>query len=142
MKNENKQIRIGVEGILLKEGKVLMYKRNKKFGKGLWELPGGHLEFREDFKDCIIREFKEETGLDVKAEKLVSIDFNEMYGNHYLTFAFLVSHVNSEQKVQLLEPHAHQEWKWFDMDSLPADLFISVENTIKNFKNGKAHPYL
>ncbi len=140
MEKKNKQVKVGVSGILLKEGRLLMYKRNKSLGRGLWELPGGNLEFGENFEDCLLREFKEETGLDVKIEKLISIAPSKMYGNHYIVFSFLVSPINLEQKVELLEPDIHQKWEWFNIDNLPTDLFIAAENTLRDFKNGKIHP--
>ncbi len=142
MEKKNKQVKVGVSGILLKEGKLLMYKRNKSLGRGLWELPGGKLEFGENLKDCIVREFKEETGLDVKVEKLVSIAPSKTYGKHYIIFSFLVSLVNSEQKAELLEPDTHQKLEWFNIDNIPVDLFIATENALRDFKNGKDYPSL
>ena len=48
--------------------KILVSKRsmNKKYFPGFWELLGGNLEFGEDFKDCVIREVKEEINCDIK----------------------------------------------------------------------------
>ena len=42
--------------------KILVSKRSmsKKYFPGFWEVIGGNLEFGEDFKDCVIREVKEE----------------------------------------------------------------------------------
>jgi ADP-ribose pyrophosphatase YjhB (NUDIX family) len=40
------------------------------------KLPGGGLEFGEGTRDCLVREFKEETGLDVKVEEhIYTTDF-------------------------------------------------------------------
>lgn len=51
--------------ILLKEGKLLLLKRAHEPFKGQWVLPGGYVEHDEDPKTTIIRETKEETGLDI-----------------------------------------------------------------------------
>lgn len=48
--------------------KILVSKRsmNKKYFPGFWEVLGGNLEFGEDFKDCVIREVKEEINCEIK----------------------------------------------------------------------------
>lgn len=43
---------------------VLLVRRGKMPGEGLWALPGGHLNFDETFMDASVRELVEETGLD------------------------------------------------------------------------------
>ena len=39
----------------------------------MWDLPGGFKEIGETYEQCVIREFKEETNLDVKIRKLEEI---------------------------------------------------------------------
>lgn len=53
-------------GVLIHKGKVLIAKRPK--GKplaGLWEFPGGKVEYGEDERGCLKREFTEELGIEV-----------------------------------------------------------------------------
>jgi 8-oxo-dGTP diphosphatase len=50
-------------GVILHRGKILMFK-HKKLRK--WLFPGGHVEANEDPLEAVIRETKEETGLDIK----------------------------------------------------------------------------
>ncbi len=53
-------------GVLIHNGKVLITKRPK--GKplaGLWEFPGGKVEYGEDERGCLKREFMEELGVEV-----------------------------------------------------------------------------
>lgn len=52
------------------EGHVLLHQRRDS---GLWALPGGVMEIGESIAQCAEREVKEETGLDVKAYRLVGI---------------------------------------------------------------------
>jgi 8-oxo-dGTP diphosphatase len=50
------------------EGKILLTRRNIEPFKGQWCLPGGHIDENEKALDAVIREAKEETGLDFEAE--------------------------------------------------------------------------
>lgn len=57
------------------KGSVLIVKRSHyvKHGAGLWQLPGGKIERGESALEAICREIKEELGLALDSEKLVSV---------------------------------------------------------------------
>lgn len=57
--------KVGVGVIVIKNNKVLLGKRKNSHGQGTWCFPGGHLEFNESWKNCAIRETKEETDVNV-----------------------------------------------------------------------------
>jgi len=59
------QLRLRVSGICLQAGKLLMIKHRMPNG-WLWAPPGGGLQFGEEAKTCLKREFKEETNLSVE----------------------------------------------------------------------------
>jgi len=50
------------------DGKILLTRRNIEPFKGQWCLPGGHIDENERSLNAVIREAKEETGLDFEAE--------------------------------------------------------------------------
>lgn len=54
--------------IMHKDGRFLITKRvmTKAWAPGWWEVSGGAVQAGEDSKDAVLREVKEETGLDVK----------------------------------------------------------------------------
>lgn len=60
--------RVGV--ILIKDDKILLVKSTYD-SETFWVTPGGGLEFEESMENCAIREVKEETGLDIRVEKLL-----------------------------------------------------------------------
>lgn len=62
--------------------KILLQNRIKKDWQG-YTLPGGHVEKDESFVDAVIREMKEETGLDIKNPVLVGVkQFPIKYGRY------------------------------------------------------------
>lgn len=61
-----------VTGILIEEGKILLVKQ-KVSPSRMWSLPGGRLERGETLETGIIREMKEETGLDIAVKGLLYV---------------------------------------------------------------------
>ncbi len=60
-------------GLLLENDKVLFIEYTIE-GETFYSLPGGTVETGENLKECVIREFKEETGIPVKVNSLILIN--------------------------------------------------------------------
>lgn len=61
-----------VGGIVHDElGRLLLIRRANEPGRGLWSVPGGRVEPGETDEDAVVREMREETGLDVIPGTLV-----------------------------------------------------------------------
>jgi len=52
-----------VDAVVLRANSVLMVRRGRAPGKGLWALPGGHIDPYERATEAVVRELAEETGL-------------------------------------------------------------------------------
>ncbi len=60
------KLRVRVCGICIDSKKILVVNHKNINGSyNLWSPPGGGLNFGEKIKDCLVREFAEETGLEV-----------------------------------------------------------------------------
>ncbi len=59
------QVTLGVSGVAVKAGRVLLVQRGTDPYLGDWSLPGGKVNPREPHQQALIREFREETGLEV-----------------------------------------------------------------------------
>jgi mutator protein MutT len=59
-------------GLVFRNGKLLITQRhaNSHLG-GLWEFPGGKREPNETFEECLIRELREELGIEVEVGEMV-----------------------------------------------------------------------
>jgi mutator protein MutT len=59
-------------GLVFRDGKLLITKRydDAHLG-GMWEFPGGKREQNETFQECVVRELREELGIEVKVGAVV-----------------------------------------------------------------------
>lgn len=64
---------VAVDGIIEHKGKILLIKHSHK---GLYGIPGGQVENGENLIEALIRELKEETGINIEVEKLICISSN------------------------------------------------------------------
>lgn len=96
--------------------KILVSKRsmNKKYFPGFWEVLGGNLEFGEDFKDCVIREVKEEINCSING--LEHLHSRTMYLNDlmYITVAYYGELVETP----VFNKEEISEIKWISQDEL------------------------
>jgi 8-oxo-dGTP diphosphatase len=65
--------RIPCVGAVIRDdaGRLLMIVRGHEPGKGLWSIPGGRIEPGETPEQAVVREVREETGLDVSCGPLL-----------------------------------------------------------------------
>ncbi|MGW3057854.1 NUDIX hydrolase [Streptomyces goshikiensis] len=72
MTQQNAEERPGIAAaIVVHEGRVLMVRRRVSEGQLSWQFPAGEVESGESREDAAVRETQEETGLTVKAMKLL-----------------------------------------------------------------------
>ena len=67
--------------------RILLQNRTKNDWQG-YTLPGGHVELGESFVDAVVREMKEETGLDIKNPRLVGVKQFPIEDGRYVVFLF------------------------------------------------------
>lgn len=81
-------------------GEIVLIRRGQEPRRGEWSIPGGRLEWGESVRDAIVREVREETGLEVEVAGLIDVvdsvtrDGSGEAVRHYVLIDFLVRHVS------------------------------------------------
>lgn len=104
-----------VLGLIHEDGKYLVAKRQAAAHVGgLWELPGGKREPREDDRTALARELREEIGGELLSARSI-LDFHFAYTDRYLTFHLYRCRLFNPRDVR---PLASQELRWVTPEEL------------------------
>jgi A/G-specific adenine glycosylase len=105
--------------VILKKGKVYIQQRPiKGLMGGLWEFPGGKKEKNESQENCLLREIKEELGVDVEIqEKLMTIKHS------YTKFRVTLHVFNCRLPSGKIKATCCEKWKWVKVNDLTNHAF-------------------
>ncbi len=112
----HKNSRVGVYGLVKENDKILVITQNSGIYEGLFDLPGGGIEFGETIEEALHREFIEETGMDFKSMQhiknaVANVD-RSFYSFHQIGLIYEVSGLfQTGQKGSL-------NYSWISIDSL------------------------
>lgn len=105
---------VAVGAIAVRDGCLLMVRRARDPGRGLWSLPGGRVERGELLEEAVAREVREETGVEVTVGTLAGI-FEVVGDPHYVVLDFLAEPASDAP------PRAAQdaaEARWVPLDDV------------------------
>lgn len=103
-----------VAGVCLKDGKVLLARHTYGSGKGKLIIPGGYVRFGEMPEETLVREYLEETGVRVKAGRLLGVRFSAK--DWYAVFA--AEYVEGEARS---DGDENSEVVWLDVEEALKD---------------------
>lgn len=113
---------------------LLALRKNTGYCDGEYELPGGHLEAKEDIFDAMIREAKEEINIELKREDLkIEHILHHYKGNR---IKFLISARKYDGTLQVGEPDKCEKLDWFDINKLPDNTEKRARRVLEELKNG------
>lgn len=116
MKINNQKIGVSQKAIIFREdGKILTMRRTKTApSRPLhWDLPGGDLDFGENVREGILREIKEEVGLEVQDLTLLDVisAINDN-GEFWVT----VGYTAKAKTMKVVLSYEHDDFKWVTPD--------------------------
>lgn len=107
--------RLVTNAIILDGDRVLLCKANRGVARGWWNLPGGFVEWDEHPWACMVRELKEELGVEPASGQLliVSSHIFERSGYYMVCFVYLVA---LKSNVLRLDRTELDEAAWIPME--------------------------
>ena len=111
---------VGVGAVVVCDGKILLEKRKNEPGKGKWSIPGGLVELGEGVEQTVIREVREETGLEVGKPELVDVvdnvvrDENGEVKYHFVIIDYFVKLKGGTMKAM----SDAEELRWVTFDEM------------------------
>ena len=111
--------KIDTRAVIFKNNKILLTHENN----GTWSLPGGWCDVLESVGSNTIKEVKEETGLDVKPLKIISVQDRNKHNKPIYAYGvckiFILCNVIGGEFVENIET---TEIKYFSLDEIPNNL--------------------
>ena len=106
---------VAMKAFVIYNGKVLLLRESLKYespNTGKWDVPGGRVKPGERFDQGLIREIKEETGLEIKLDKPFSVRewrpaIREV--EHQIIGTFIECFADSDEVI-LSRDHDRYEW--------------------------------
>ncbi len=123
---------LAVDGVIIKDNKILLIKRKNDPFAGMYALPGGFVEYNETVENSIEREIYEETGLISKVEKIVGVYSSPERDprGHTISIAYIMKVIEGRAKAG----DDAKEIQFFSLDRIPVLAFdhnLIVNDAIK-----------
>lgn len=145
MKKGIDYIGVGVGAVILNsEGRVFLARRGREVRNesGRWEFPGGGVEFGETLEHALMREVREEYGLEIEVQELIDV-VNHLIPaekQHWVSPTFLCRVKSGAPSIR--EPHKCDEIGWFTLDNIPEEqLSLASKKSLESLrKKNRSEP--
>ena len=124
MKSRKPYINPVVIGVVISDKKILMTQRSdsslegETSFRGFWQFPGGSVEFGENPKVSVVRELKEELGVDVSVVSFVPHIYTSVRNNWQGIFMVYICQMNDSEKQKIVLNHEATQFKWCSLSQI------------------------
>ena len=143
--DENNICHFRAAGVLIRDNKLFVQKESNN----VCAIPGGHVSFGETSENALIREFKEEIGIDIVVDRLIWVEENFWkWGTkdaHNISFYFLVSLSNDSDLADSfnkpIKDHSDINLQWVTFDEIKElEIYPSyIKDKIANISDSMEH---
>ncbi|MBN1581276.1 MAG: NUDIX domain-containing protein [Anaerolineae bacterium] len=129
-------IGVGVGAIVVDDtGRLFLAKRGPEAKNecGLWEFPGGSVEFGETLADALKREMCEEYGIEIVVGELLDVvdHILPQEGQHWVSPTFICTIAHGEPHI--CEPGKCDDIGWFSLTDMPQDLTQVTQTNLAHY---------
>jgi len=137
MKRGFDYIGVGVGAIIVNpEGQLLLSRRGPlaKNERGLWEFPGGSVEFGETLALALTREMCEEFGIDIQVGELLDVVDHILIDEkqHWVSPTYICQIISGEPEIK--EPEKCSQIGWFFPDEVPDELSMISRQNLEHYR--------
>lgn len=130
-------IGVGVGAIIVADdGRLFLAQRGEKARneRGLWEFPGGSVEFGETMREALIREIQEEYGVTIDIVELLTVTDHILpnEGQHWISPSFICRIIEGTPVIR--EPEKYAAIGWFSLDDIPRPLTQVTEHDLALYR--------
>ncbi len=138
MKRGVDYIGVGVGAVIVREdGRLFLARRGplSRNERGLWEFPGGSVEFGETLAAALKREMMEEFGVEIEVGTLLDVVDHILpaEGQHWVSPTYICRIVTGEPKI--LEEGKCSQISWFLPGEFPPDLTQITQDNLAHYVN-------
>ncbi|AGB71323.1 MULTISPECIES: NUDIX domain-containing protein [Rhizobium] len=121
---------LGTGLAILRDGKLLLYRRLKAPEAGCWSIVGGKVDYMEPAASAAVREAEEESGLSIGEIDYLCTEevIIEADRQHWISLIYICRDFSGEPR--LMEPDKLSDFGWFGRNELPAQLSEFAKATI------------
>ena len=133
---------VAVHLFLIKDKQILLSRRfNTGYRDGEYSLPAGHVDADESCLQAMIREAKEEIGLDLEAKQLKFAHVTHRFEDRESIDFFFVCN-NWKGKPSIKEKDKCDGLRWFSLDNLPKNTIPYIRHAIKAYLKQESYSEL
>jgi 8-oxo-dGTP diphosphatase len=136
MKRGLDYIGVGVGAVIVDpQGRLFLAQRGPlaKNERGLWEFPGGAVEFNERLADALKREMREEYGIEIEVGALLDVvdHILPQEGQHWVSPSYVCRILSGEPAIR--EPEKCSAIGWFAPSEVPPDLTVVTRQNLAHY---------
>ena len=133
----NKKPQVSIDILIIKNEKILLGLLTDKWKyncESVWGVPGRDIYFGEKLGDAVRRNIKEEFNCRVINYKIICVNANYAFGNHYIGTG-IIAEIDGEPKKLITQDW--KEWRWFSKEEIPKNLFPPAKNLLDCYLENK-----